>query len=165
MKLKIALAAISVILTLSLIANAYFYNQQTSIVTRKSALENQATELRSEISSIQNETAELQNQLNQLNQEGGSGPRLVTRLGARELRVNYPGQDLRLSISGEVWNVGMVAAYNCRVNVTLYRQATVVKSELVELGTIESGGFKDVSTNVYYAGDPLSNWTLIPGYD
>lgn len=80
--------------------------------------------------------------------------------------MNYPGQDLRLSISGEVWNVGMSAAHSSRINVTLYRQGIVVKSELIQLGTIEAGSFKDVATtNVYYTGDALTDWTLIPECD
>ena len=163
MKPKFALVAVTVILAASLIANAYLYVQQQSFAEHKNALQNQAAELRDEVSNLQNETKDLQNQLSQLDQT--DGPKLVTRLGGRDMRFSYPGQDIRLSISGEVWNVGTSAAYNCRVNVTLYRHATAVRNELIELGTIEAGSFKDVVTNVYYGGGALTNWTLIPECD
>jgi len=81
------------------------------------------------------------------------------------MRYDYPGQDIRLYISGEIWNVGTAAAQNCKLHVTLYQGDTVAKDTYIELGTINAGSFVDVASNVYYAGDALTNWTLVPEYN
>lgn len=96
--------------------------------------------------------------------QGKVPARLVTRLGANDMRYNYTGSDIRLYISGEVWNVGTEAAQNCSLHVTLYQGNTVAKDTYIELGTINGGSFKDVAANIYYTGESLSNWTIIPEY-
>ena len=148
---------------MSLIANAYFYTQQSSFTARNDALRKQAAELRDEVDDLQNETASLQSQLSQLDQE--EGPKLVTRLGANDMRFTYQGQDFRLYVSGEVWNVGTSTAHNCRLHVTLYVGTVVAKEAYFELGTINAGSFVDVASNVYYAyPNALTNWTIVPEY-
>ena len=156
------MAAIIAILSVSLVGNVYFYNEQRDSAFRNAALQVQASELNASKSSLENETAELKDQLNQLNQEG---PRLVTRLGARDMRFNYTGQETRLYLSGEIWNVGTSVARNCRLHVTIYQGVTVANDTYIELGVIAAGAYVDVASNVYYAGNALTNWTLTPECD
>ena len=163
MKLKLALAAVTVILVVSFAANAYFYAQQYRF-TINSVLQKQAADLRNQINNLQNEKADLQSQLSQLSQRPVA-PKLVTRLGATDMRYNYTGQNIRLYITGEVWNVGTAPAYNCRLHVTLYQGDTVAKDTRIELGTINAGSFVDIAKNIYYTGNALTNWTLIPEYN
>ena len=162
MKSKLTLAAIVTVLLVNLVGNVYFFGEQRDSTLRNSALKEQASELRTLTSSLENETAELEEQLNQLSQEG---PRLVTRLGASDMRLNYTGQEIRLYISGEIWNVGTSAARNCRLHVTLYQGVIVANDTYVELGTIDVGAYVDVASNVYYTGNALTNWTLSPECD
>jgi len=162
LKTKFILAAIVTVLLVSLVGNVYLYYEQRDSPLRNAALRVQASELRTLTSTLQNETAELEDQLNQLSQEG---PRLVTRLGASDMRFNYTGQETRLYISGEIWNVGTSAARNCRLHVTLYQGGTIANDTYVELGTIDIGSYVDVASNVYYTGNALTNWTLTPECD
>jgi hypothetical protein len=156
------MAAIVAILSVSLIGNVYFYDEQHDSAFRNAALKVQASELNASKSSLENETTELKEQLNQLNQEG---PRLVTRIGARDMRFNYTGQETRLYISGEIWNVGTSAARNCKLHVTIFQGVTVARDTYIDLGTIDAGTYVDVASNVFYAGDALTNWTLTPECD
>ena len=71
---------------------------------------------------------------------------------------------IRFYISGEVWNLGTGAARDCRLHVTLYQGETVANDTYVELGTINAGTYVDVATNIYYSGEALTNWTIIPEY-
>jgi hypothetical protein len=80
------------------------------------------------------------------------------------MQYDYAGSDIRLYISGEVWNVGTDIARNCKLHVTLYRGGTVVKDTYIELGTINPATFREVATNIYYTGVALTNWTIIPEY-
>jgi hypothetical protein len=159
LKSKLTLAAIVTILLVSLVGNVYFYSEQRDSTLRYAVLKEQASELRILTSNLENETAELEDQLNQLSQEG---PKLVTRLGASDMRFNYTGQETRLYISGEIWNVGTSTARNCRLHVTLYQGDAVAKDTYVELGNIDVGSYVDVASNVYYTGNALTNWTLTP---
>ena len=118
--------------------NANLTAQVASLESQVANLSNQTNSLQTENSNLQSEKASLQSQLSQLSQ-GKVPPRLVTRLGARELRYNYSGQDLRLYITGEVWNVGAEAAVNCSLHVTLYQGDTVAEDTYIELGTINGG--------------------------
>jgi len=81
------------------------------------------------------------------------------------MMFNYTGQETRLYISGEMWNVGTSAAHNCRLHVTLYQGVTVAKDTYIELGIIDVGSYVDVASNVYYTGNALTNWTLTPECD
>ncbi len=78
------------------------------------------------------------------------------------MRFNYSGSDIRLYVSGEVWNVGSGPAMNSRLHVTLYRDGSVVGDTYIELGTIEGASFKEVARNIYYAGGALTRWTIEP---
>jgi hypothetical protein len=150
------------ILFVSLVGNVYLYIEQRDSTLRNAALIEQTSELRTLTNTLENETAELEDQLTQLSIEG---PRLVTRLGASDMRFNYTGQETRLYISGEIWNVGTSAARNCRLHVTLYQGVTVAKNTYVELGTIDVGSYVDVASNVYYTGNALTDWILTPECD
>ena len=145
--------------------NANLTAQLTNLTSQVENLGNQTSNLQAENSNLQSKKMQLQSQLNQTTQEVlPNGPRLVTRLGASDMQYDYPGSDIRLYISGEVFNAGTDVAYNCRLHVTLYRGTTVVKDAYIELGTINPGTFKNVASNIYYTGVALSNWTIIPEY-
>ncbi len=140
-------------------------NQEATLKQEAVALQNQTSFLKSQNVNLQNKHATLQNQLNQPNVTQEKPPTLVTRLGARDIRYNYSGQELRLYISGEVWNVGTVAAQNCRLHVTLFHGETVAKEVYIELGRINAGSYVDVAKNIYYSGKALTGWTISPEHD
>ncbi len=177
MKTKFALAIASVILVVSLIVNSYSYwqqstfrkynslqNQVASLQGQLANLSNQTNSFQSENSHLHDEKANLQSQLSKLSQGEPRPPKLVTRLGASDMRYNYSGQDIRLYITGEVWNVGTEAAQNCSLHVTFYQGDNVAEDSCIQLGTIEGGSFTDVARNIYYTGDALTNWTIIPEF-
>ncbi len=159
MKSKFTLAAIVTVLLVSLVGNIYFYNEQDGLALHNAGLKVQASELSALSSVLDSETAELKDQLNQVGQEG---PKLVTRLGARDMRFNYTSQETRLYISGEIWNVGTSTAYNCKLRVTMYQGVIVANDTYIELAIINAGAYIDVASNVYYTGTALTNWTLTP---
>lgn len=90
--------------------------------------------------------------------------KLVTRLGAYDMRYNYSGQDIRLYMTGEVWNVGTETAQNCSLHVILQQGDVVAADTYILLGNIAGGSFTDVARNIYYTGDALTNWTIIPEF-
>jgi chaperonin cofactor prefoldin len=143
--------------------NANLTVQVANLESQTANLRNQTSNLQSQNVNLQNKKSELQTQLNQLDQ-GIVAPKIVTRLGARDMRYNYSGQNLRLYISGEVWNVGTETAQNCSLHVTLYQGGTVSKDTYIELGTINGGSHTDVARNIYYAGEALTKWTITPEY-
>jgi len=127
------------------------------------SLSNQTNNLQSESSRLLGEKANLQSQLSLLSQEKVPA-KLVTRVGGSDMRYNYSGQQIRLCVTGEVWNVGTEAAVNCSLHVTLYQGVTVAEDTYIELGTIVGGSFTQVFRNIYYTGDALTNWTITPQY-
>jgi regulator of replication initiation timing len=139
-------------------------NQEEDLSGQLSSLSIQTWSLWNENGRLQSEKSNLQTLLSQLSQ-GKVAARLETRLGARDMRYNYTGSDIRLYISGEVWNVGTEPARNCRLHVTLYQGETVAEDTYIELGTINGGSYVDMARNIYYAGDALTRWTIIPEYD
>ncbi len=142
--------------------NANLTAQVANLRSHVENLGNQTSNLQTENSNLQSKKAQLQSQTNQTNPATGS--KLVTRLGASDMQYDYAGSDIRLYISGEVWNVGTDIARNCKLHVTLYRGSTVVKDTYVELGTIYPATFREVTNNIYYTGVALTNWTIIPEY-
>ncbi len=143
--------------------NANLTIQITALEGQASSLNNQTNSLQGENTKLFEEKADLQRQLSLLSQ-GKAPAKIVTRLGARDMRYNYSGQDLRLYVTGEVWNVGTEAAVNCSLHVTLYQGDTVAKDTYIELGTIAGGSYMDVARNIYYMGDALTRWTITPEY-
>ena len=154
--------------------------QVSNLQNEKDQLKTQIKPLEIQVENLQNKTTVflrenflLQNMKN--NFEGqlyqlllanqGKTATLVTRLGASDMRYNYSGQDIRLYISGEVWNVGIVGAQNCRLHVTLYQGDFVANDTYIELGIIEAGSYVDVARNIYYSGTALTNWRIIPESD
>ena len=60
--------------------------------------------------------------------------------------------------------LGTETALNCSLHVTLYQGITVAEDTYIRLGDIGGGSFVDVGKNIYYSGDALTNWTIIPDY-
>lgn len=207
MKTKLGLVAILVILSSSLVVNAYFYatqerdlavnsdlraqaasleaqlanlssqisgfqSEKTSLETQLASLESQLENLHNHINSLENENSNLQNENANIQSQisHGGTPKIVTRIGATDVRQSpaaghpWSGQ-IRLYVSGEVWNVGSNVARNVRLHVTLYQGDAVANETYIELGTINAGSWADAASNIYYAGDALTNWTIIPEQD
>ena len=141
--------------------NANLASQIADLEGQAASLSNQTSSLQGENSNLLEEKANLQSQLSLLSQ-GKVPATLVTRLGANDMRYNYSGQDLRLYITGEVWNVGTEAAQNCSLHVVLYQGDTVAKDTYIKLGTIAGGSYTGVTRNIYYTGDALTRWTITP---
>ena len=166
MTTKFALTLASVILIGSLTVNAYLLAQQYLLTTDNNSVQKQMDGFNIKIAELQNEKANLQDQL-QTQQNGAGTPRLVTRLGVKDIRaspyVNHPWSGrIRFFVSGEVWNVGRVPGYNCTLHVVLYQGTNVANDTKVMLGTIKPGAFVDVSADVYYEGDELTSWNVTP---
>jgi regulator of replication initiation timing len=141
--------------------------QVTNLENQTAYLQNQTDSLQSENSKLQDENAAVQNQIDQVRLSGA--PRIVTRLGATDVRSTpaegHPWSGvIRFYISGEVWNIGTGSARDCRLHVMLYQGETVANDTYVELGTINAGTYVDVAEDIYYFGETLTNWTIIPEY-
>jgi regulator of replication initiation timing len=147
-------------------------NRKASLETQLKTLEDQMANLQNQADNFKNENAHIrdenvgiQNRINQMKQEGF--PKIVTRLGATDVRSSpaegHPWSGvLRLYISGEVWNMGTASARDCRLHVTLYQGKIVANDTYVEMGTIKAGTYVDVAANIYYTGEALTDWTIIP---
>jgi predicted RNase H-like nuclease (RuvC/YqgF family) len=148
-------------------------NEINQLNTQITPLEKQIDDLNHEIINLQKENnllltkkINLEGQLNQLVlAKEGKTATLVTRLGARDLRYNYSGQDIRLYISGEVWNVGQIEAKNSRLHVTLYQGENVAKDTYISLGNLDPGSYVDVAQNIYYSGNALTEWKIISEFE
>ena len=144
--------------------NANLSAEMADLEGQAANLLNQTGSLQSENSNLQSENAAIQNQIDQI-----GTPKIVTMLGATDVRstpeAGHPWSGvIRFYISGEVWNVGTGAARNCRLHMTIYQGGTVANETYVELGTINAGTYTDVAANIYYTGEALTNWTIIPEY-
>jgi hypothetical protein len=145
--------------------------RKTSLNSHLSDLENEIIKLQNLSNSLQNENAILQNENGKIQSkiDAGGSPKIVTRLGATDVRQSpAPGHpwsgQIRLYVSGEVWNVGTVPAQDCKLHVTLYHGYIAANETYIELGKINVGSWADVAANINYSGDPLTNWTIIPEY-
>ncbi|MFB3889133.1 MAG: hypothetical protein ACE14S_06550 [Candidatus Bathyarchaeia archaeon] len=141
--------------------------QVASLERQTADLQNQTANLESENSKLQSENAAIQAQIDQISQHGA--PKIVTRLGATDVRstpaAGHPWSGvIRFYVSGEVWNVGTGVARDCRLHVTIYQGEVVANDTYIGLGTIDAGSYADVAANIYYTGDALTNWTIIPEY-
>lgn len=141
--------------------------QIASLKTQIANMQNRTDSFQSENSKLQDENAAIQNQIDQIRVAGL--PKIVTRLGATDVRstpaAGHPWSGvIRFYISGEVWNIGTGAARDCRLHVMLYQKSAVANDTYVELGTINAGTYVDVAANIYYMGDALTSWTMIPEY-
>jgi len=155
-----------VILIGSLAVNTYLLAQLYSLTIDSSDVQKQVDDFTSQVADLQSEKASLQSQL-QTQQSRANPPKLVTRLGAKDVRAspyaNHPWSGrIRFYVSGEVLNVGQVPVYNCTLHVVLYQGAKVANDTYVMLGTIKPGSFVDVSANVYYEGEALTSWNVTP---
>lgn len=164
--IKLVLILASVILIGSFAANTYLLAQLYSLSVDNNRIQKQIDDFKNQITNLQTEKLNLQDRL-QTQQSMAGSPRLVSRLGAKDVRAspyaNHPWSGrIRFYVSGEVWNVGQVSAYNCTLHVVLFQGATVANDTYVMLGTIKPGSFVEVSTNVYYEGDALTSWNITP---
>ena len=166
LKLKIVFIAMMAILIVSLVTNASLFWERDNINLNNSEQKQANTDLQNQVADLQTKKASLENQL-QTQQSSANSPKLVTRLGLKDVRAspyaNHPWSgNIRFYLSGEVWNVGQIPAYNCRLHVVLYQGATVANDTFVMLGTIKPGTFVDVSANIYYVGEALTSWNVTP---
>ena len=150
----------------SIAFNAYSLAKLYSLNTNSGIVQKQIDDLASQVSNLQGEKVNLQDQL-QIQQNMAGSPRLVTRLGTKDVRAspyaNHPWSGtIRFYISGEVWNVGQIPAYNSTLHVVIFQGAIVANDTHVMLGTIKPGSFVDVSADVYYEGNPLTSWNITP---
>jgi competence protein ComGC len=183
--LKIALAVVSILLMISLIANIYFYSKQYGI-TSDSGLETQVADLQSQVNSLttthdnyvsthshsNSEYDTLQSDYNNYmanhhhtdsEYNALEASELVTRLGANDERPWL--QTPYFHISGEVWNVGTNAAYNCKLHIIIYQGAVVAEDTYINLGTINGKTFTSVDSKIYYEGSELTNWEILPEWE
>lgn len=175
MKTKSVLAATAIILFASLLANVYFYIQQSSVANDELQLRSQLSALESQLVTVQGQLLSMQDENENLQRENANlkhqlyyerEPFLVTMLGVSDVLYNpqYRGRSLtpRLYIQGEVWNVGDKVAYNCSLHVVLYQGSAVANETRIELGNMKPWTYVKVDRNIYYEGARLTNWTITP---
>jgi hypothetical protein len=154
---KYIFAAVAAVLLVSLASNLYLYTAnrlQNQILDLQSHLASQLATSNEQINNIEKENSNLQQQLDQ---EREPKPQLVTRLGW----YLHPG---KLTIYGDVTNIGIKIAENCRLHVTLYRNETIVKDDYIKLGTIEFMNHASLRTDIIFTSSP-TNWTITPECD
>jgi regulator of replication initiation timing len=142
--------------------------QAADLQSQEANLSNQTDNLQAENAYLQTENADLENQLSHI-PVPKTAPKILTRLGPSDVRSSpFEGHPwsgvIRFYISGEVWNVGTADAHDCRLHVTLYQVDAVANDSYIDLGTVEAGSYVEVSSNIYYSGEPLTSWTIIPEY-
>lgn len=167
MKIRLLLT-LSVMLLLSLIANIFLIIQLNSLNLENESIQKQINDLKTNTANLQSEKETLKNQLQTQNK--AYSPEFVTQLGTKDIRKSpYPNNPwsgiIRFYIAGEVWNVGQVSAFNSKLHVILYQGATVANDTYVPLGTIKPGSFVQVKADIFYEGDALTSWNIIPETD
>ena len=87
-------------------------------------------------------------------------------LGGRDLRQEYPYNNLNLRIEGYVCNTGVETAYNTKLHVyAVYVTGATAIDTYIILGTstIYGGEFAEVNATVPYSAlEDLGSWTLTP---
>lgn len=142
----------------------------TSVEKQVMMLPNITIELQNENMEITKEIEDLQEQIDKETKLISDGiPKIITRLGTSDIRSSpAPGHPwsevIRFYLAGEVWNVGTGPAINCKLHVTLYQGEIIANETHIELGTIASGYYKDVSINIYYDGPAITNWIINPEF-
>ena len=153
--MKFVFVACIVILIVSLGFNVYLYD---SLNNRTNELQSQVAELTSQNANLKEQVNSLQSIISDLQQKYGdlsklldmkNASNLITGLGATDVRIPsmiHPGTfpNSRLYIEGIVINAGAETAYNCRLNVTLYRGDSIVVNTIISLGIMEGGSIVDV---------------------
>jgi regulator of replication initiation timing len=135
-------------------------NQIATLNRGSSNLTDENARLQAENANMQQTNSELNSQLN------GQGPRLITKLGATDVKIdkseNHSNQT-RLFIEGVVWNIGAKPAEKSRLHVILYQGDDVINNTYIDLGTIKGLDCVNVRKDIYYyTGGRLTNWTIIP---
>jgi regulator of replication initiation timing len=145
--------------------------EKEQLKTHVDVLRNQTNELHNLTDSLQKENVSLEEEnaelQTQVTQSSAKEPKLVTRLGAKDVRQSpaegHPwSNQIRFYLEGTVWNVGTTDAENVRLHVTLYQADAVANNTYIELGKIAAGSYAYVASNILYTGEALSNWTIIP---
>jgi hypothetical protein len=143
-------------LVLTSILSIFVIIKVVGLVTVFYNLENKLEEQHKQISSLEEQTEDLQKKINFL-----LNPKIVTNLGVSDVRR----EPYRLFIDGHAGNYGFETAFNCCLQVTLFRGSKVVEETSIWLGTIEGGEYVKVRENIHYIGDPLTHWTIDPVFD
>jgi hypothetical protein len=138
-------------------------NQNVNISNQCSNISSENINLRTECANLQRENAGLQNQLYE------KGPRLITKLGATDVRIiegsTGRSNQTRLFIEGVVWNIGAQVAKDCRLHVLLFQNEEVVNNTYIQLGTINALDCVNVRNDIYYyIGSRLTDWKITPEY-
>jgi len=122
--------------------------------------QSKVTNLQSDIDQLENVVEQQENEIDQLQDEidGLKAPKLMTRLGANDVRPLFSAS--YMEISGTVWNVGTNTAYDCRIHIVLYQGSTVAKATYIDLGSIDGETWKDVTEKIYYEGSAITNWEM-----
>lgn len=142
--------------------------QAADLQSQEANLSNQTDNLQAENAYLQTENADLESQLSRI-PVPQTAPKILTRLGTSDVRSSpFEGHPwsgvIRFYISGEVWNVGTADAHECRLHVTLYQVDAVANDSYIDLGTVEAGSYVEVDSNIYYSGNALTSWTIVPEY-
>ena len=65
-----------------------------------------------------------------------------------------------LHFYGEVWNVRVEGAYDCRIHVMAYQGAVKAIDSWIGLGTIFGENKKSLDVDIDYEGTPLTAWNI-----
>jgi hypothetical protein len=138
-------------------------NQHLELDSNYSKITFELSDLQREAENLRCNNADLQSQLYE------QGPRLITKLGTTDVRIDhtaYHSNQTRLFIEGEVWNIGGKPAINSRLHVILYQDSYATNDTYIQLGTINGLDCAYVRTDIYYyTGARLTSWKIVPEYD
>jgi hypothetical protein len=119
-------------------------------------IENKVLNLQNQIVGLEEQAEDIQKKINFL-----LNPKIVTNLGVTDVRR----EPYRLYIDGHAGNYGFETAYDCSLEVVLFRGSKVVEETSIWWGTVEGGEYVKVIENIHYFGDKLTHWTITPVFD
>lgn len=83
------------------------------------------------------------------------------------MQVNIKSEDVRilfatpyLHVYGEVANIRINPAYNCKLTVKAYQGSVLAIDTYIALDTIDGFRWKTVDSSIYYTGSALDSWVL-----
>ena len=78
-------------------------------------------------------------------------PYLMTRLGwyLHDGADPIPESRYKLTIYGEVLNIGSETAYNCKLTIYIYGKNSFMQASEVNIGTISHWAYKSIRENIY----------------
>jgi len=142
--------------------NANFQSQVSSLQSQINSLKTQNDQLQSQAQTLQSEVDALQTQNNNLQDE-------IEALKAPQLhKVNVQWTDHPrygspyVSIQGSIFNSGSESAHNAILTVRIFDKAgTLLKSEEINLGTVDGKSYIAFSVDIPYSGDADSVTTTL----